>query len=92
MALLIRAKIIQLTNTYLQYDPAGVLVLASRAIAAAGTLANLIMGVLALWVLRGTSIKSANQLFFLWLFGHINLFKGFGKICRDLEIAEPKTT
>ena len=78
MALLIGAKIIQVTNTSLQYDPSGISLSAGRVIAAAGTLANVIVGILALWFLRTTSMKSANTRFFLWLFGHVNLFKGFG--------------
>lgn len=78
MALLFGAKIIQVTNTTLEYDPTGISLSASRIIAAAGTLANVIVGVFALWYLRSASIKSANMRFFLWLFGHINLFKGFG--------------
>ncbi len=78
MALLFGAKIIQVTNTNLQYDPTGISLSASRVIALAGTLANVVVGILALWFLRMPSIKSANMRFFLWLFGHINLFKGFG--------------
>jgi len=78
LALLLGAKINQVTNTNLQYDPIGVSILASRVIASGGTLANVIVGVLALWYLRSMSIKSANPRFFLWLLGHINLFKGFG--------------
>ena len=78
MALLVGAKIIQVTNTNLQYDPIGVSLSAGRAIAVGGTLANVLVGILALWVLRRTFIKSANARFFFWLFGHINLFKGFG--------------
>lgn len=78
MALLFGAKIIQLTNTNLQYDPTGISLSASRAIAAGGTLANVLAGFLALWYLHTSSIKSANMSFFLWLLGHINLFKGFG--------------
>ena len=78
IALLVGAKIIQVTNTNLQYDPIGISLSAGRVIAAGGTLANVIVGISVLWVLRTTSIKSANMRFFLWLFGHINLFKGFG--------------
>ena len=78
MALLLGTKIIQVTNTNLQYDPIGVSLSASRVIASSGTLANVIVGVLALWYLRTASIKSGNMRFFLWLLGHINLFKGFG--------------
>jgi hypothetical protein len=77
-ALLFGAKIIQVTNTTLQFDPTGISLSASRVIALGGTLANVIVGVLVLWYLRTTSIKSANMRFFLWLLGLINLFKGFG--------------
>lgn len=78
MALLIGAKIIQVSNTHLQYDPIGISLSAGRVIAAGGTLANVVVGILALWILRTTSMKSANTRYFLWLFGHVNLFKGFG--------------
>ncbi|MFN8412548.1 MAG: hypothetical protein U0Z26_09195 [Anaerolineales bacterium] len=78
LALLLGAKITQVTNTNLQYDSLGVSILGSRVIASGGTVANVIAGVLALWYLRSMSIKSANLRFFLWLLGHINLFKGFG--------------
>ena len=78
MALLFGAKIIQVTNTNLQYDPTGISLSASRVIALSGTLANVVIGIFALWFLRMPSIKSANMRFFLWLFGTINLFKGFG--------------
>ena len=78
MALLFGAKLIQVTNTNLQYDPTGISLSASRVIAAGGTLANMIVGVFALWYLRYALIKSVNMRFFLWLLGHINLFKSFG--------------
>lgn len=78
VALLFGAKIVQVTNTNLQYDPSGVSNAASRAIAMGGTLANVIFGVLALWYLKKSASQSANMRFFLWLFGHVNLFKGFG--------------
>jgi hypothetical protein len=78
MAIGVGARITQVTNTYMQYDPTGVSDIAVRAIASGGTLANVIVGVLILWLLRNTPIKSANMRFFFWLLGHINLFKGFG--------------
>jgi hypothetical protein len=78
MALLFGAKIIQVTNTSLQFDPTGISLSASRIIAAGGTLTNVIVGVFVLWYLRSASITSANMRFFLWLLGHISLFKGFG--------------
>jgi hypothetical protein len=78
MALFVGAKIIQVTNTNLQYDPNGISLSASKVIAFGGTLANVVVGSLALWFLRIKSIKSANIRFFLWLFGFINLFKAFG--------------
>lgn len=78
MALLFGAKITQVTNTNLQYDPSGISLSASRLIAAGGTLANVIVGIFTLWYLRTALIQSSNMRFFLWLFGHINLFKGFG--------------
>ena len=78
MALLLGAKIIQVTNTNMEYDLVGVSEAASRAIAIGGTLANVIFGFLALWGLKKMMIQSANMRFFLWLFGHVNLFKGFG--------------
>lgn len=78
MALLLGARITQITNTYMQNDPTGVSDSAVRAIALGGTLANVIVGVLVLWLLRTSQIKSANMRYFLWLLGHVNLFKGFG--------------
>lgn len=77
--ILFGGKIIQVTNTYLQYDAATEFSPAAvRMIAASGTLANVTAGVLALFVLRSSSVKKANMRFFLWLFGYVNLFKGFG--------------
>jgi len=64
MALLFGAKIIQVTNTNLQYDPTGISLSASRVIALAGTLANVVGGIFALWFLRMPSINSANTRFF----------------------------
>lgn len=78
MALLCGVKITQITNTYMDFDPTGVSAGVVRAITAAGTLANVVVGVLALGLLRSQAIKSANKRYFLWLLGHVNLLKGFG--------------
>lgn len=78
MAVLLGAKVIQITNTNMLNDPTGVSDVAARLIALGGTLANFIVGIVVLWLLRTNPIKSANIRFFLWLLGHINLFKGFG--------------
>jgi hypothetical protein len=50
----------------------------SRAVSAAGTLANIALGVIALILLRRTRSQSANTQYFLWLLGHLNLFIGGG--------------
>jgi hypothetical protein len=62
----------------LAYDQSSVAEPANRTIASAGILANLLFGIIALALLARLRTAGANTRYFLWLFGHSNLFVGSG--------------
>ncbi len=72
------AHINQITNTYLDFESSGLSVETLRWIAAAGSAANVLVGLASLIKLRTGLFKNDNLRFFAWLFGIINLLKGFG--------------
>src|SRR2546425_9797997 len=49
----------------------------SRPVAAAGSIANVVFGMLAMWLFRRGRSFGAGR-YFLWLFGSINLLNGTG--------------
>ncbi len=77
-AILVGARIVQLTTVDLRYEGEGLTSWDHRMIAAAGSVANLLAGVAALCLLRGAQPASATIRYFRWLFGHVNLFTAGG--------------
>lgn len=59
-------------------DESHLLQWAVRVVAAAGIVSNLTFGVIGLALLKRARSASANVRYFLWLFGHSNLFVGSG--------------
>ena len=75
-ALLLGARGVTVGSAALGYDPASVGDAANRLIGAAGPLANVVVGLLALALMRAT--RGGNARYFLWLLGHVSLFAGAG--------------
>jgi hypothetical protein len=77
-AFLVGAKVVQITNAYVETDHTGLSAWAVRAISACGCVANFIFGTIFLVWLRKLRGGSAHRRYFLWLLGIINFFKGSG--------------
>jgi hypothetical protein len=77
-AFLVGAKILQITNAYVETDQVGLSAWAVRAISAGGCLANFIFGFIFLAWFRKMQGGSDHFRYFLWLLGIINFLKGSG--------------
>ncbi|MGH8005201.1 MAG: hypothetical protein ACRECJ_10820 [Limisphaerales bacterium] len=77
-ASLLGAKVLQITNAYVETDHTALSVWAVRAISAGGCVANFIFGSIFLVWLRNMQGGSAHLRYFLWLLGIINFLKGSG--------------
>jgi len=77
-AYLLGAKVVQITNAYVETDHSGLSAWAVRAVSAGGCMANFIFGSIFLVWLRKMRGGSAHLRYFLWLLGIINFFKGSG--------------
>ncbi|HXF48465.1 MAG TPA: hypothetical protein VNL73_03440 [Verrucomicrobiae bacterium] len=77
-AFLVGAKVLQITNAYVETDHTGLSAWAVRAISAGGCAANFIFGAVFLIWHRKLRGGSAHLRYFLWLLGTINFLKGSG--------------
>ena len=77
-AYLVGARVLQITNAYVETDHTGLSAWAVRAISAGGCVANFIFGTIILVWYRKLRDSSAQLRYFLWLLGIINFFKGSG--------------
>ena len=77
-AFLLGAKVLQITNAFVETDHTGLSAWAVRAISAGGCIANFLFGAIVLVWLRNMQGGSAHRRYFLWLLGIINFFKGSG--------------
>jgi hypothetical protein len=75
---LVGGRPIVLTSMHFDGDTEGLGELANRLIAAGGTVANLIAGVIALFVLQHARATTPATWLFLWLFASVNLFQATG--------------
>jgi hypothetical protein len=76
--LLVGGRPIVLTSMHFNGDTEGLGELANRLIAAGGTVANLIAGVIAFFILQRARDASPAKWLFLWMFASINLFQATG--------------
>ena len=77
-ALLAGAGDLSVSSSQASYDVTSVTATANRWIAAAGPLANFVLGLASLFVLRRITFKSGRDQYFVWLLGHGNLFAAAG--------------
>jgi hypothetical protein len=77
-ALLVGGKPLAVSTSWFSWDHAGVGPWAVRAVAAAGTVANALMGALLLGPLYAFSARSGNWYYFCWLGAGVNLFMAGG--------------
>ncbi|MCI0406231.1 MAG: hypothetical protein L0Z48_09475 [candidate division Zixibacteria bacterium] len=77
-AFLFGAKVLQITNAFVETDHTGLSAWAVRAISAGGCVANFLFGTLFLVWHRKLRGGSAHLRYFFWFLGIINLFKGSG--------------
>jgi hypothetical protein len=75
---LLGGRVVQVTTVDLRYDGGHLSASGHRVIAAAGTGANLLAGLIALAAGRAARWASATTRYFLWLFAHVNLFTAGG--------------
>ncbi len=76
--LLFGARPMMFNSIFFNYDEATASDLAQRAISAAGTIANLIVGLPLVALLRGRTPLSPRWRYFLWIFSAVNLLTAFG--------------
>jgi hypothetical protein len=77
-AFLVGAKVLQITNAYVETDHTGLSAWAVRAISAGGCAANFLFGTIFLVWHRKLRGGSAHLRYFIWLLGIINFLKGSG--------------
>jgi len=77
-SLLVGGKPLAISTSWFSWDRTGVGPLAVRAVAAAGTVANLFMGAVLLGPLYAFSPRTGNWYYFGWLGAAVNLFMGGG--------------
>src|SRR5512143_189518 len=76
--LLVGARPTMFNAIFFNYDEATVGALARRIIAAAGSIANVLVGLLLFGVLRSPARLSPRWRYFLWIFGAVSLLTPFG--------------
>jgi hypothetical protein len=76
--LIVGGKPEAISTSWFAWDRSGFAPWAVRAVAAGGTIANLLAGVVCLALLYGLSPRSGSWYYFLWLCSAVNLFMGGG--------------
>ncbi len=77
-AALFGAHIVHVSSVDLSYDERALTTVQNRIVAAAGPLANLVIGLVVVWLTDRWPPANPAKHYAQWLFGHVNLFAGGG--------------